>query len=186
MPQTTVDYHSIKAYEGQLASGSYNIVRGTMMEMYAGAPVPYGRALVRESKETGTGSDPLGGSAGTTEIIIRSLVLPSKADQQFMGIAVINETHGMYEQSLITNEDRGFMKQQPIDFLTFGDIWVWAEGVVRPGEAVSFRHTAEDGKPAGRFFNIKDEQHDEIATAIWLTPQMNANGGLAVVNLGRF
>lgn len=191
MPQKTIEYHSIVAYEGQIAAGDYNIIRGTLLEMYLGGEriAPYGRALVRDSATTTTPGSVVGGSGDSaTKIIQRSLVLPSKAGEIFMGIAVIDESYGMYEKNLIDNKDRGFMPKTPIGFLTFGDIWVWAEGKVSPGEAASFRHTTTDPEamPVGRFSNIADAEHDEIPRSMWLTEQKKDAGGLAILNLGKF
>lgn len=192
MPQKTIEYHSLKAYEGQIAAGTYNIVRGTLLELYAGQDkvIPYGRAVVREAKTSATAGDPAtsGGGSSSSEIIMRSLVLPSKAGEAFMGITVIDEMYGMYEKNLINNKERGFLPQTPVGILTFGDMWVWAEGKVRPGEGVSFRHTTDDpeAKPVGRFSNVADGEHDELPRAIWVTEQKKATGGLAILNLGRF
>ena len=191
MPQKSVEYHSIVAYEGQVAAGDYNIIRGTLLELYVGKDkvVPYGRAVVREAKTSATAGDPAsGGGSASSDIIMRSLVLPSKAGEAFMGIAVIDEMYGMYEKNLIDNKDRGFIPKTPIGILTFGDIWVWAEKDVRSGEAVSFRHTTIDAEemPVGRFSNVADGEHDELPRAIWVTEQKKKTFGLAILYLGRF
>lgn len=191
MPQTSVEYPSLRAYYGQLASGNFNIIRGTYNEWVNGEEIviKFGWGCVADEGKSE------GGTAGVPATITppnpRLIKLPSKAGQRFLGVAVINESYGVPEESMILGKERGFLPGQPIDLLTFGDIFVPTEknAKIISNEAVSVRHTKTDEHEVGIFSNVADGEHDEIPGARWLRVERQATDkvmGIASINLGRF
>ena len=169
MPQTRVSYSSPIGLEGQIASATYNVIRGTLQELLNGmnTNLPFGRAVV-------TGDDP------------RKLVLPSATGQQFRGITVINDSWGIDEMSYLAGENIGFPVGTPVDVLTWGDIHVWVETAVNIGDMATFRHTAEADPldVLGRFSNAPSANHDAVPNGRFVTGTTGA--GIAVLNLGGF
>jgi len=115
--QSSSDYTATHgaAFEGQKVDLQLaNIISKTCET----SDIPFGRAVVR-----GTGDD--------------QCLLPSATGQSFLGIT-LHTTDGV-EQA---DGDHLYEQYREANILDFGEIWVYTEQSVVPGDAVYFRHTA--------------------------------------------
>lgn len=159
-----------KGYEGMLASLALHQVRGPEREYKnaeASATIYAGRAVV----------------AGTNP---GDVVLPSATGQTFLGIAFLNPQWGISEPDMLDGTNGpGFKPTQPVSVFTFGDIWVYSEVAVNPGDPVYFRHTAGTAPNTviGRFRkNADTDKADQIVGATYIDKSSGA--GLVRINLG--
>jgi len=116
--QTSSDYTAAHgaAFEGQKVDLQLaNIISKTCET----SDIPFGRAVVR-----GTGDD--------------QCLLPSATGQSFVGVT-LHTTDGV-EQA---DGDHLYEQYREANILDFGEIWVYTEQSVVPGDAVYFRHTAD-------------------------------------------
>lgn len=167
MPSITNDYSFISgAIEGQPATGVNFISRSFLNE--SGAVLPYGRALIW--------------STGNSRI-----ELPSATGASFLGVS---KRTTIYENALDAQGFDGFPADRDSDYLTSGDIYVYVETDVNPGDPVYFRHTANGaGKDVlGRFRNDDDggsSTVDQVTTgAKWVGSYSAGEFAILNVNLG--
>lgn len=198
MPQTQVNYSSLEYYYGMIWSGTYGKIRGTQGELVNGedsAILKWGYGVVEEPGKPGEpafpGGDPTPAKPGNP----RKLVKATAKDQFFVGVLTINESHGIPENAMITNENRGIAPGTPADILTWGDIVVPIEKAVtipirvNYGEAVSMRCIEDTTHESGVFANVDDDNHIILPNARWLKilkQPTDTELGAGVLNLGRF
>lgn len=114
--QTTYEAEHAAAFEGQKANlGLANITS----KVAQGSDVPFGRAVVR----------------GTAD---NQAKLPTGASQGFLGITELTSAWSENASDLHL-----YSENREMNILDFGEIWVYTEQSVVPGDAVYFRHTAD-------------------------------------------
>lgn len=198
MPQTKVNFFSRQYYYGMIWSGSYGVIRGTGHELVNGEEekiLKWGYGLVEDpgtpAQPPPPGGAPIPAQPGNT----RKIKAPTAKEETFIGVLTINESFGIPESSMITNENRGIMPGTPADVFTWGDIVVPVEKAialpinVNYGESVSMRCVASEEHETGVFANLDDDNHITIPHARWLRilkEPTDTELGAGVINLGRF
>lgn len=155
--QTSYEAEHDAAFEGQRANlGLTNI---TSKVAQAG-DIPFGRAVVR----------------GTLD---NQAKLPTATGQAFLGITEMTTAWAENASDLHLYE-----QYREMNLIDFGEIWVYTEQSVVPGDAVYFRHTADTAPldVVGRFRkDASGGDADLIVGASFETT--TAAGGIAKVNL---
>lgn len=150
----------VSLYEGQVYSTVSKTIRTRLNS--GNAVIPFGRALVQ-----GTNAD--------------EALLPSGGSGVFVGIAVLTQAYEVVKDS---SGDVGYPADVAMDVLDQGDIVVYVEEAVAPGDAVYFRHTANGAGKAivGRFRNDADTATcTQVTNARWISK--TAGAGLAILNI---
>lgn len=116
--QTSSDYTASHgaAFEGQKVDLQLSNITSKVCQT---SDIPFGRAVVR-----GTADD--------------QCLLPSATGQSFLGITV-QTSDGVTQE----NGDHLYEQYREANILDFGEIYVYVEQSVVPGDAVYFRHTAD-------------------------------------------
>jgi len=167
MPDILPRYENIEGLPGCLATGTPNIIRGTIEEIVNGHEsiyIPAGSALVFDPAEP------------------RKKYLPAQTDTpvgatEFGGVTILNNLYGA---SLYTDKE-GVPPSNPIDTLGLGDVWLYAETAVQKGQPVLYRNVDAGEEKAGRSFTgTAGVGFVEISGAFWLTTTSAA--GLAIAS----
>ena len=155
--QTTYEAEHAAAFEGQRANlGLTNITSKVAQD----GDIPFGRAVVR----------------GTAD---NQAKLPTTGSQAFMGITEMTTAWAENASNLHLYE-----QYREMNIIDFGEIWVYTEQSVVPGDAVYFRHTAA-GSPldvVGRFRKDSSGGDADLITGASFETT-TAAGGIAKVNL---
>lgn len=155
--QTTYEAEHAPAFEGQRANlGLINITSKVAQD----GDIPFGRAVVR----------------GTAD---NQAKLPTTGSQAFMGITEMTTAWAENASDLHLYE-----QYREMNIIDFGEVWVYTEQSVVPGDAVYFRHTADTAplNVVGRFRkDASGADADLIVGASFETT--TAAGGIAKVNL---
>lgn len=155
--QTAYTSERPAAFEGQRANLSLTNITSRVAE---GSDIPFGRALVR----------------GTAD---NQCKIPTAAGQGLVGISEMTTAWSENPSDLHVYEEN-----REVNIIDFGEIWVYTEQSVVPGDSVFFRHTVDTAPldVLGRF--RKDSSGgdaDEIVGAAFVTTA--AAGALAKVKL---
>jgi len=155
--QTSYSEEHSAAYEGQRATlGLTNI----FSKVAEGGDIPFGRAVVR----------------GTAD---NQAKLPSETGQSFLGVTEMTTAWSVNADDLHVYEEH-----REMNIIDFGEIWVYTEQSVVPGDPVYFRHTAATAPldVVGRF--RKDANTDEADLIEGATFETTTSaGGLAKIKL---
>jgi len=155
--QTTYEAEHDPAYEGQRANlGLINITSKVAQD----GDIPFGRAVVR----------------GTAD---NQAKLPTTGSQAFMGITEMTTAWSENASDLHLYE-----QYKEMNIIDFGEVWVYTEQSVVPGNAVYFRHTADTAPldVVGRF--RKDSSGGDADLIVGASFETTtAAGGIAKVNL---
>lgn len=155
--QTSYTAEQAVAFEGQKSNlGLANITS----KVAEGGDIPFGRAIVR----------------GTAD---NQAKLPTATGQAFIGITEFTSAW-----SNNANDIHLYSQYREMNILDFGEIWVYTEQSVVPGDAVYFRHTADTAPldVVGRF--RKDSSGGDADLIIGAAFETTtAAGGLAKVKM---
>ena len=157
--QTSYSANIDAAIEGQDADLGLKSIISKLIE---GSDIKFGRAVVRGSDDDGC-------------------TLPSATGGKFIGVTAATSA-GLVNDDEDTNLYSQYSSGNVMDF---GEIWVYTEVAVTPGEDVYFRHTAEASPldEVGRFRNdSSDGNADKIEGAVWQTT--TSAGGIGKIKLG--
>lgn len=155
--QTSYASEMEEAFEGQRANlGLVNI----LSKVAEGSDIPFGRAVVR-----GTGD----GQA----------LLPSTTGQAFLGVTEFTSAWAENGSNLHL-----YAQYREMNIINFGEVWVYTEQSVVPGDDVFFRHTADTAPldVVGRFRkDTSGGDADQIVGATFETT--TAAGGIAKIRI---
>ena len=155
--QTTYEAEHDPAFEGQRANlGLINITS----KVAEAGDIPFGRAVVR----------------GTAD---NQAKLPTTGSQAFMGITEMTTAWAENASDLHLYE-----QYREMNIIDFGEVWVYTEQSVVPGDAVYFRHTADTAPldVVGRFRKDSSGGNADLITGASFETT-TAAGGIAKVNL---
>lgn len=155
--QTAYEAEHEAAYEGQRANlGLINIIS----KVAQAGDVPFGRAVVR----------------GTAD---NQAKLPTAASQGFLGIT--EKTSAWAENA---SDLHLYAQYREMNIINFGELWVYTEQAVVPGDSVYFRHTADTAPLdiVGRFRKDASGADAELITGASFETT-TAAGGIAKINL---
>jgi hypothetical protein len=156
--QTSYTAEHAAAFEGQRANLSLINITSKVVELAAG--IPFGRAVVR----------------GTAD---NQCLLPTATGQDFLGITEMTTAWAENSSDLHLYE-----QYREANIIDFGEVWVYTEQSVVPGDPVYFRHTAEASplNVLGRFRkDASTANADLIQGATWETT--TAAGGIGKIKL---
>lgn len=158
--QTSTDYltNHVAGFEGQRVDLQLTNITSKVVQDAAG--ILFGRAVVR----------------GTAD---NQCKLPTGASQGFLGVTEM--TSAWTESEAGVHQYNQYREANIIDF---GEVWVYTEQSVVPGDAVYFRHTASTAPldVVGRFRKDADTANAELITgASW--ESTTAAGGIAKLKL---
>lgn len=155
MPQTSIAYRQGLAFEGQVATTATKTIDGIIQGYENGmaGKLPFGRVVVVNPSDT-TG---------------KGLILPTAAaaTQPPLGVTILNEEWGMPFSDLLRTPTVSFgSSPSPIPeneigypqgtnvlvgIMTAGDVWMYTEEAVVPGDPVFYRYaTGAGGTVLGR------------------------------------
>jgi len=155
--QTAYEAEHAPAFEGQRSSLVLTNINSKVAE---GNDIAFGRAVVR----------------GTDD---NQAQLPSATGEDFMGVTEMTSAWSEREDG-----EHVYRENQEMNIIDFGDVWVYTEQAVVPGDPVFFRHTAAvaPNDVVGRFRKDADTANaDQIPGATFETTA--AAGELARIHL---
>lgn len=155
--QTTYTAEHAAAFEGQRASLEVTNITSKVAQT---SDIPFGRAVVR----------------GTAD---NQCLLPSATGQAFLGITEMTTAWSENSSDLHVYE-----QYREVNIIDLGEVWVYTEQSVVPGDAVYFRHTADTAPldVVGRFRkDASGADADLVVGASFETT--TAAGGIAKIKL---
>lgn len=155
--QTTYSSDMSTAFEGQKANLGLTNITSKVAE---GSDIPFGRAVVR----------------GTAD---NQALLPSATGQAFLGVTEMTTAWSENSSDLHV-----YSQYREMNIIDYGEIWVYTEQSVVPGNSVFFRHTADTAPldVVGRFRkDISGGDADQIIGATFETT--TAAGGIAKIKI---
>lgn len=159
-------YENLPGLPGCLATGTPNIIRGTIEEIvngHATLHIPPGVALVYDPDNP------------RKKYIVGQTDTPAAATA-FGGVSILNNLYG---GASIYADKKGVAPSNPVDTLGLGDVWLYAEAAVKKGQPVLYRSVTAGENIAGHSFSgTAGTGFVEATGATWLTTTTAA--GLAI------
>jgi len=114
--QTAYEAEHAPAYEGQRSS---LVLTNIISKVAEGSAIAFGRAVVRGTEDN-------------------QAQLPSATGEDFMGVTEMTTAWSEGADDL-----HQYDENREMNIIDFGDVWVYTEEAVVPGDDVFFRHTAD-------------------------------------------